>query len=85
MNAGAAARSKQAIFKLVAETAVSALSHAESRIRIQAGETLGALCAAKGSVVFTDFAQEALMSGIRDNMERDTQGQCVLQRERAGS
>lgn len=59
-------------FKLVANTAVAALSHGESRIRIQAGETLGALCKAKGAFVFTEFAMETLIAGIRDNMERDT-------------
>jgi hypothetical protein len=58
--------------KLAAEVAVAALTHPESRVRIQAGQTLGAMCAARGAAIFTEFAQSVIMTGIKDNLERDT-------------
>lgn len=47
------------------------LSHTESRVRLAAGEALGALVATFGPDLYTSQAQAAVLSSIRDNLERD--------------
>ena len=40
-------------------------------MRLQAGIALGALSGAHGVAVYADFARDTILSGIRDNQERD--------------
>lgn len=55
------------------------LSHGESRVRLVAGETLGVLASVCGADVYKAHARDAVLSSIRDNLERDVD---VAERDR---
>eukprot|EP00050_Salpingoeca_kvevrii_P013114 m.26834 g.26834 ORF g.26834 m.26834 type:complete len:692 (-) comp4672_c0_seq1:180-2255(-) len=54
----------------VAKRATEMLCNKEFRIRIEAGITLAAMCAAKGIQIYERFAQQTILSCIEDNLER---------------
>lgn len=57
--------------RAMAGTSTALLLHEESRVRLAAGETLGVLASVCGAAVYEKHARAAVLTSIRDNLERD--------------
>ncbi|XP_067941524.1 uncharacterized protein [Watersipora subatra] len=55
---------------MVKQFCIKSLVHEEYRVRIAAGECLGALCNRDGAGIYID-TKDVILGGIKDNLERD--------------